>query len=136
MKAQPGQVYWGAEYAQVLSISTSSGHDPGFGLASAEVSTAYVGGLEIPPAVDIFNAIWESNLDALERILYSGSPLEIFDAQDNTPLIAAVHISNKSIVDYLLRYGADVDRGVFQMFQRIRHYTKQLPWRHGHLSDF
>ena len=65
---------------------------------------------EGPPApTTLHAALLAEDIPTLERLLASGSPLEIRDAQHRTPLMWAVQLGDAEAVERLLAQGADPD---------------------------
>lgn len=53
-------------------------------------------------------AIYAEEEELLEAIINAGSPLEIHDAMDSTPLLCALETGNSAMVNFLVNKGADV----------------------------
>jgi hypothetical protein len=82
-------------------------------------------------------AIKNQRLDILQKLVSKGAKITIRDDSGTTPLALASQVGNSAIMEYLLKYGADVDDGsLHDAARELQCDAIRILIRHGHDPDY
>ena len=82
-------------------------------------------------------AIKNQRTDVLQKLVSKGAKVTIQDDSGITPLALASQVGNSAIMEYLLKYGADVDDGsLHDAARELRCDAIRVLIKHGHDPDF